>query len=298
MLRLPASASEVRRFLGSFYCAELDELRALFLTGRRDARAHLLLQSEGLSHEELKQARRILMNWDGLGLNSTAEAYWDFRLGAERTSIPSSVDLLPPEIGAATSRLADVWGLSVVHTVNASVDVAFVLGGLLPSSLARVAFLSELVQSGQLTPGVIVGLAGHRYLTRLEAQAADAHGICAQTEAGALRQALEVAFCGYPFHLDVAPDYGGRRASTSSAFAWWLSNRTDVMSAAVITTSIYRIQSHVAFQSQTNGDIPVLTASVKNTGFASEPRTQHYLQEIKASLDAVSGLARWANDHR
>lgn len=255
---------------------------------------HLAAQVTWLPRGEQTQAQKVLDHWRGLvpptDVN-TALPWWDFRLGAERDAIPPSPDLLPRAISEAISDLSQAWGLTSSHGLSGHFNVVLILGGLVPADFARPEFLNGLLASGRVQPERIVGLAGNRRLSAWESNHPGAEGCT--TEAAAL--AAGFARAGIrDFTIEVSPDVDGRRATTSSSVDWWLTQNPALRTSgriASVTSSIYRVRNHIDVLTLTAG-CHVETASVSARSGVWRP--QFYLQEMKAAVDRLTMLRRWA----
>lgn len=294
VIDLPMSKTDVPGFIDRLEGPQLQTLQEYFLDSREVLLNHLLGLQGAVTNTEHAQLLRIIDHWAHFDESAPVEQLWDFRLGAERAAIPTSLDLLPDDAREATSRVVRHWELEVDHPIHAEVDMAIVLGGQMPSSIARVQYLGELINTGLLSATTVVGLAGHRALSSEEAGRANAKGLACSTEAEGLLSALDEALPGTGFAVFVAPNLHRSRATTRSALAWLLHSHVAAESIAIVTTSVYRIQSHIDLLCGTEGDVELNTAAVGVQASGLHLRTQHYLQEIKSALDASHRLKTWA----
>ncbi len=208
-----------------------------------------------------------------------------------------------------------------------SFDVLLPIGGLVRANLARPKTASYLLSSGSITATRVVGMASKRRATLDEARIARDLGAPDRSEEDALRWGLELAFglqgdswlsddedpeellqtnlTGViPVVLAGAPPIGDRRANTQEGMQWLLQKlqrRKELPATAKIlqiTTSIYWIANHIAIRTVVPDSISLTTIGYLED-LAPPPRqrffSQHYLQEIKATLEALPALARWAD---
>lgn len=284
---------------------------------------------------ETEQANRIRTAWQhhrealpptsitDSGRLDLAKEAWDFRQGHERDAIPTSVELLPAPVAAVIYDLADAWGMTISDPPTGHFDVVLPIGGLLRANLARPATAARLLTHNIVTTRKVIGLTGHRQMTPSEMTLAQRLHLNVTTEAEALQTGLTKAFdldssawkdqhtdgglittnhAGTtPVHLSVAPlTASGKRPTTGEAIAWMQRQGILAGSASIlqITTPIYWIANHISVRTVISPEITLTTIGYDqdlSSGSAQSFRSQHYLQEIKAVVDALPRLATWAN---
>jgi hypothetical protein len=253
-------------------------------------------------------------------LRDIAQDRWDLRCGRERDRIPISVDLLPAPVAELVMGLAREWGMVGPLPASGAFGAAVVLGGYFSSTLNRSAAAAAL-QRESVTFPLVVGLASQRPLPAAERRQAAALGSGAGTEADAMALGLARAFGVDPdqwqgvagereqirgdglrlvvTEVPLHPD--GSRPNTGESFAWLLRrHRLDVADGVLsVTTPIYWIQNHSNLLTR----LPQRGTRLVTAGGNVEPvaelrpiyRSQHYLQEIKAAIDALPALLAWAS---
>lgn len=251
-----------------------------------------------------------------------AKSAWDFRQGRERDAIPTSVELLPAPVARLIYDLAEAWGMTASQNPTGHFDAVLPIGGLLRANLARPATAARLVSHGAITTNKVVGLSGEREMTPSEMTLAERLGLEVASEAEALQAGLTAAFSlgatawenhhidggriatnrtgPIPVHLSVAPlTPAGRRPTTGEALTWM--QQQDVLaesnSVLQITTPIYWIANHISVRTTIPSEITLTTIGYDQDLAPGSPqrfRSQHYLQEIKAAIDALPTLTTWA----
>ena len=294
---------------------------------------HVERSSAVLNEAEQKQAMAIVQSWrsgvdaDYLRTNSGLErlkakaAKWDFRLGRERDSIPTSPDLLPHDIAELVEGLASDWGMKSGRPISGHYQVVAAMGGLVRANIARPATAAALILDGTITADCVLGLAGERSTSRLERNLALDMGVPPDSEQDALRFGLERAFkldpnlwsprtdapslfenvAGtLPIIFGAAPRISGtgRRATTGEAFEWLLQlfEMPPNSSVLQITTNIYWIANQIALRTNAPRRMRVSTIGQRESlhgGPVQQFRAQHYLQELKAVLDYLPKLEQW-----
>lgn len=261
-------------------------------------------------------ARGVRLAW----LRGVARDRWDLRCGRERDRIPTSADLLPAPVAELVMGLAQEWGMVGPLPASGGFGGAVVLGGFFSSTLNRAAAAAALRRATVSFP-LVVGLASQRPLPAAERRQAAALGSGAGTEADAMAFGLARAFgvdpddwrgsgevreqirgdglrlvvTAVPLHAD------GSRPNTGESFAWLLRrHRLDVSHGVLsVTTPIYWIQNHSNLLTR----LPQQGTRLVTAGGNAAPigalqpvyRSQHYLQEIKAAIDALPALLAWAS---
>ncbi len=297
MILLPTEPDDVGNFLEELLSPELLRLETYFAANRATIAEYIKVVHRALPPHEREQVSRLLNHWAQLNEETPVRHFWDFRPGRERNSIPTSTDLMPREVRAAVAQIDEAWALDADHPISGTVETTVVLGGLIPTSLSRVRFLAKLLLNGGLQSKQIIGLAGHRRLSEEELHHIRRSSSSIATEGDALFSALEAVMDSRGFAVALAPDLDGSRATTGSALDWLLSTQIRrPASVAIVTSSLYRIQSHIDLLCHIPGDAYSQTASVGLVGTGQRLKSQHYLQEIKAALDAANRLTRWAED--
>ena len=285
-----------------------------------------------LPAHEAEHVDRVLKSWSQLEVppaqDPLADAVsgaraWDVRCGRERDSIPRSVDLYPPHIGALVFSLAEDWGMTRPPEVRGSFDAVVPIGGLVRANLTRPATAAALLADGTLTAPLVIGLTGDRTTSPQETQLARELRAPDTTEQDAMRAGLERSFGltsnaweareggpgdlhsntsgSVPVLLGVAPrdPVTGRRVNTGQAFAWLLALHVLPAAAAVVqvTTSIYWIANQIDLRTAAPSTMSVTTTGALDrvqAGPAQVFRSQHYLQELKSAVDALPRLQKWA----
>lgn len=280
---------------------------------------------------DLDQLDRVLGAWrqdlaapaepveDPLQALRSDASRWDFRHGRERDAIPSDDLLLPPPVRDLVLELADDWGLTATSVPPAVFYDAIVpIGGLVRANVGRPATVAAWMKGG-LQTDVVLGLAADRTCSPAERQLAELAGVPQDTEQDALRHGLELAFdlrpgawkqqaaglsandtAEVPVLLGVAPPLPNRRrANTGESFAW-VRDQTGLLGGGrvlQVTTSIYWIANQIDARITLPDDVEVHTAGYRQSVTPFPPQRfapQHYLQEIKAAVDALPRLLAWA----
>jgi hypothetical protein len=259
-----------------------------------------------------QRSRRARLAW----LQDFARDRWDMRCGQERDRIPTSMELLPPAVADRVDELARAWGMRGPLPVSGAFGAAVILGGFLPSNLNRAAAAAQLRHTGAVSYPLAIGLACLRPLSAAEQRLALAFEIAARTESDTMAYAMAAAFgvAGSPWRVGdpvreqvgddglrllvtevpLRPD--GSRPNTGESFAWLLSTGLLEVEASVlcVTTPLYWIQNHVNLLTQLPppGAVLVTTGAPCDAAGPLQPvyRSQHYLQEIKAAIDALPEL--------
>jgi hypothetical protein len=296
-LRVPASASAAEREQAKCIAgrwAALDRIDRFEPGGSRDDR----------------------LRW----LRHIARDRWDLRCGRERDRIPTSVDLLPPAVADVVMALARAWGMAAPMPAAGSFGAAVVLGGFLPSTLNRSAAAAALLGTGAASFRLVVGLASRRPLPGAEHRQAVALGAADGTEADTMAFGLATALGVDPddwhrgsglreqvrgdgLHLavtEVPMHADGSRPNTGESFEWLL--RTGLLApregVLCVTTPLYWIQNHINLLTRLpqQGTVLVTAGGIADRAGDLQPvyRSQHYLQEIKAAIDALPALLAWA----
>jgi hypothetical protein len=288
-----------------------------------------------LPPEQDEQRQRVVSSWAALSTDvpgippadqaqavALAAKAWDFRLGKERDFIPTSAELLPPEAAALVYGLAAEWGMNTPVTPNGHYDVVMPIGGLVRANLARPTAAAAWLKSGLVTTDLVVGLAADRAFLDKEEALAKQLGVPYKNEPDSLRYGLEKAFDLDPSawaddqpgvavnstgpvltRFATAPLIGDRRANTAEAAEWYRGHGLlpATGSLLVVATPIYWIASHIAFRTTVD---PALRVTTTGSGEEHAPsprqifRSQHYLQEIKASMDMLPRIEKWARDNQ
>lgn len=294
-----------------------------------------------LTGDEADHADRVLAGWrqappappldrDGdleqlvAWMRGLAEHRWDFRHGRERDYIPTSGELLSPDLADGVYALADVWGMRAPTQPEGRFDHILVLGGLIRANVNRPCTAAELLAAGQVSAPSVIGLAGERAFSPIESALADGLGCPERSEQGSLRWGLARAFgtsdstwtttdspaldeltdvpSGVRVRCGAAPAHDGTRVHTGSAFSWLVSRGASLVQPGSrllsVTTAIYWIDGHIRLLTQMPEDSHLVTtgtpASNTDPLLQQTYRSQHYLQEVKAALDALPRLMDWA----
>lgn len=262
------------------------------------------------------RSRRARLTW----LQDFARNRWDLRCGQERDRIPTSVELLPPAVADRVDELAQAWGMRGSLPASGAFGAAVILGGFLPSNLHRAAAAAHLRGDGAVSYPVVIGLACLRPLAAAELRLAGALGIAGSTESDTMAYGMAAAFgaAGSQWRarngireqvgdgglrllvteVPLRPD--GSRPNTGESFAWLLSTGLLEVAAGVlcVTTPLYWIQNHVNLLTRLppTGAVLVTAGAPPEAAGPPQPvyRSQHYLQEIKAAIDALPDLLNWA----
>ena len=283
--------------------------------------------------DEVAQAGRTLASWTLLGdaapgvsggttaermrgLSAFAKTRWDFRVGKERDYIPTSQELLSKDMADAVYALAHDIGMFRPEPAEGDFDHVIVLGGLIRADYNRPRAAAEMIASGSVNTGSVVGLGAPRAMSPGEIELARSIGCEADTEQAALENGLEAAF-GFPadaleptgvpnlreVHLvdglivrsagaPMNPD--GSRANTGGAFGWFVEESGLVQSGQSIlsiTTPIYWIAGQVGLMVKMPEGATLTTVGADPA--KALPRlgqtylSQHYLQEIKTAVDVL-----------
>lgn len=323
----------IERILSDQGLQHLVEATSCRSGGLRRMHEHLAALGPGLPSPERVQAQRILNQWAATlragdpappgappaeritWLRSVARGRWDVRCGRERDRIPVSCDVLPPDLADLVRDLADRWGMAGPMAAHGAFDAAVILGGQLISNRNRSAFAAQLLRTGSVRYPLAVGLACRRRLSRSEQSAAPS---LLATEADAMEYGMEQAFgvsaddwCtmepglrgqrrsdGLQLLATHIPLEGTRRPDTGGSFDWLIA--TGALRHAdrllCVTTPIFWIQNHSNLLIRLPGPHPQLITAGGTADVAGAPvfRSQHYLQEIKAAVDVLTGLLAWA----
>jgi 8-oxo-dGTP pyrophosphatase MutT (NUDIX family) len=247
-------------------------------------------------------------------------ARWDFRLGRERDSIPTDPDLLPPDVAALVLEVADDWGLTErPDPPSDHYDAVVPIGGLVRANVGRPATVAAWLRAG-LSTAAVLGIGGVRATSAAERETAERLGLPGDSEQSALRRGLELAFdldphgwttrrpgldltmspTGLPILLGVAPlNADGSRVNTGQAMTWAL-DQVDLLSdgrVLQVTTSIYWIANQIDTRIALPRQVTLHTRGYDTglvPGATPTFQPQHYLQEIKAAVDALPRLQAWA----
>ena len=283
--------------------------------------------------DEVAQAGRILACWTLLGdtapgvsggttaermraLSAFAKTRWDFRVGKERDYIPTSQELLNTDMADAVYSLAHDLGMFRPEPATGEFDHVIVLGGLIRADFNRPRAAAEMITSGSVTTGSVVGLGAPRLMSPGELELARSIGCEADTEQAALENGLEAAF-GFPadsweptgvpnlreVHLGDGPvvrsagapmNPDGSRANTGGAFGWFVEESGLVQSGQSIlsiTTPIYWIAGQVGLMVKMPEGATLTTVGADPAkalpGLGQTYLSQHYLQEIKTAVDVL-----------
>ena len=253
-------------------------------------------------------------------LRDVARDRWDLRCGRERDRIPTSVDLLPAPVAELVMGLARAWGMAGPLPASGAFGGAVVLGGFFSSTLHRSAAAAALHGEAVSFP-LVVGLASLRPLPVAERRQAATMGSAAATEADAMAFGLARAFGVDPDDwrggsgvreqtrgdglrlavTEVPQRVDGSRPDTGESFDWLLQRRLLDVSDGVlgVTTPLYWIQNHSNLLTRLpqRGTRLVTAGGNADADEQLRPtyRSQHYLQEIKAAIDALPALLAWAS---
>ena len=308
------------------------------MAGRRRDLANVILADDEADRlvavGEVAQAGRILASWTVSGdvtadvlsgttaqriraLSAFAKARWDFRVGKERDYIPTSQELLSKEMADAVYTLAHDLGMFRPEPAEGDFDHVIVLGGLIRADYNRPRAAAEMISSGSMTVGSVVGLGAPRAMSPGEITLARSIGCESDTEQAALENGLETAF-GFPsdaweptgvpnlreVHLPdglivrsagapMNPD--GTRANTGGAFGWFVDESGLVQagqSILSITTPIYWIAGQVGLMAKMPEGATLTTVGADPAKALPELGqtylSQHYLQEIKTAVDVLA----------
>jgi hypothetical protein len=298
-----------------------------------DVVAHVRQRTDSLERDDSEHVSRILEQWAALedvdveqpleAARAAARA-WDFRIGRERDAIPRDDDLLPAEVRDLTLELARDWGMASAAIPRGRYDAVIPIGGLVRANIGRPLSVARWASDG-LDPVQVIGLASARTTSPREREQAQAHGVPAETEQASLRFGLEQAFdldpeswvervpgvlytsdasdCPFPVSLVVAPEEAGRRANTAEGLRRVLrSPGLEVGNTVLqVTTSIYWIANQISARTTLDPSVRVETAGYDMQIPGWDPlgfTAQHYLQEVKAALDALPVLLQWADTTR
>ena len=260
-------------------------------------------------------------------LDSFAAARWDFRQGGERDSI-TRVDLSSTQIDTVCERAKDL-GLAGRETPSGGrYDTVMMTGGMVRAGIVKPRFVAELLEGG-LECNHILFLGGFRPFSEEEASLAQALGVLADDEFGAMLFGLEQAFgplgepeifdgagytpqsswrqlSWYPEKLPrvsvlAAPssDPFHRRANSADTYRFWAGERRTSAERSVlqVTAPIY-----VPYQSAVAVSILGLdhglavetvgtSATAGDLGEFSQPfLAKHHLQELRAAIGAMLAL--------
>ncbi len=244
---------------------------------------------------------------------------WDFRLGLERDAIPNRTDLLPTSLQDIVQRIARNWGMFDSTPIEKEYDLIIPIGGLVQANIGRPASVARWMREGMEADSVLA-LASDRKSSPREAELAKQLGIPSATEQDSLRFGLEIAFSldpnnwetdervlarqyfgDTPIELAIAPPgKSGRRATTEEGLRWALEQMepTHRTSAMLVTTSIYWIANQISARIALPTGVEVTTCGYDMKlapGPVKNFKAQHYLQEIKATVDALPKLRDWAS---
>lgn len=295
--------------------------------------AHVQQRVDALEGHDHEHVDRILGRWATLddchvgdrleGARSDARA-WDFRVGRERDAIPRDDGLLPAEVRELALQLAGDWGMASATTPRGRYDAVIPIGGLVRANIGRPLSVARWAREG-LEPVQVIGLASARTTSPREREQAHAHGVPAETEQASLRFGLEQAFAldperwverlpqllytseendhPFPVSLVVAPEEAGRRANTAEGLRSMLQLPGLAVGESVlqVTTSIYWIANQISARTTLDPSVRVETAGYDMQIPGWDPllfTAQHYLQEVKAALDALPILLHWADASR
>lgn len=260
-------------------------------------------------------------------LDDFAAAHWDFRRGRERDSI-SHRGLTSTQTNIVFERALDL-GLTGRETpTRRRYDTVIMTGGMVRAGIVKPRFVAELLEGG-LECDHILFLGGFRPFSQEEATLAQALGVHADDEFGAMLCGLEQTFgpLGEPEVVDgegdapqsswrqlswnrqglprvsvlVAPssDPVHRRANSADTYRFWVEKRRTVAERSVlqVTTPIYvPYQSAVAvsilgFDHGLAVETVGTSATAGDLGEFSQPfSAKHHLQELRAAIGAMLAL--------
>lgn len=252
-----------------------------------------------------------------------ARQRFDFRWGRERSYIPTSRELLRPELAGLVYELADRLGMREPHQAHGEYDLVVVLGGLIRANVNRSALAASLLSGGSVRAPQVTGLAGVRELGPGELDLARGLGCPFSTEQDSLAWGLQQAFgtkgsawsaaspgiislsetTGPLVTCGTAPTPGTKgRADTQSAFQWLLDAVPGITTSAsrvlCVTSAIYWIDGHIRLLTQLPTGCELVTTGTaggnENPLLAQTYLSQQYLQEIKSAINALPGLLSWA----
>lgn len=304
---------------------------------RRDISEVILSEDETRSLatvDEVAHAGRILASWTLLGdaaprfasgviaermaaLSAFAKTRWDFRVGKERDYIPTSQELLGKDMAEAVYALAHDLGMFRPEPARGEFDHVIVLGGLIRADYNRPRAAAEMISSGSVNTGSVVGLGAPRAMSPGEIELARSIGCNADTEQAALENGLEGAFAFAPEDWQstdlltmrevrlsdglvvrsagapMNPD--GTRANTGGAFGWFVEESGLVeagQSILSISTPIYWIAGQVGLMTKMPEGATLTTVGADPAkalpGLCQTYLSQHYLQEIKTAVDVLA----------
>ena len=262
-------------------------------------------------------------------LDSFAAVHWDFRHGGERDSI-SHRGLTSTQADIVFGRAWDLGLTSRETPTRRRYDTVIMTGGMLRAGIVKPRFVAELLEGG-LECDHILFLGGFRPFSQAEATLAQALGVRADNEFGAMLFGLEQAFgpLGEPEVVDgqgdtpqsswrqlswsrqtlprvsvlAAPssDPEHRRANSADTYRFWAEERRTVAEQSVlqVTTPIYvPYQSAVAvgilgFDHGLAVETVGTSATAGDLGDFSQPfSAKHQLQELRAAIGAMLALRR------
>lgn|GEM_PF-6196312 len=277
---------------------------------------------------DIRQVLRLINNWSGPCQEITSNSngilaefqtrgYWDFRLGAERDSIPRHASLLPKDLETLVLSLASDWNMQRSEEPKGHFDVVIPIGGLVRANIGRPKSVAKWLRDG-LSSSHVVSLASDRASTLREQELALKINVPERTEQDALKYGTERAFNIHPgswrtvddnmleagtqdLRVTFAiapPNSDGKRASTEEALLW-LIERLQLPSPCrvlIVSTSIYWVANQISARVALPSDIEVETVGYEEEMAPGPPQQffpQHYLQELKAAVDAFGRLEVW-----
>ena len=274
-------------------------------------------------HSLPRQVGEDRLTW----LDSFAAMHWDFRQGGERDSI-SHRGLTSTQTDIVFGRASDLGLLGRETPTRRRYDTVIMTGGMVRAGLVKPRFVAELLKGG-LECDHILFLGGFRPFSQVEAALAQALGVRADNEFGAMLFGLEQTFgpLGEPEVVDgqgdtpswrqlswsrqtlprvsvlVAPssDPLHRRANSADTYRFWAEERRTVAEQSVlqVTTPIYvPYQAAVAvsilgFDHGLAVETVGTSAAAGDLGDFSQPfSAKHHLQELRAAIGAMLALRR------
>ena len=242
--------------------------------------------------------------------------HWDFRAGRER-NLADRAELTPTQESLVLD-LAPELGLTGQETPSRTrYDAVLMTGGMVRAGVVKPRHVAALLANG-LEAGAVVFLGGFRPFAGDEASLAEALGIRADDEVGAMLAGMEFAFgplgeptvargegwCEYRWgRLSVvaAPTSDpSRRANSADTYRFWARELSaGARSALVVTTPIY-----VPYQGAAAVEVLGLecglavetvatSASANDLGEYTQPfLAAHHLQELRSAIRAMLSLRR------
>ncbi len=306
--------------------------KALLISQASEAYPELSGGAVALSSDDtpqLGQVRTLISRWNRArparfprepSLESLVRAAepWDFRLGLERDAIPGRTALLPDSLRELIDGIAADWRMRDTVAPAGAYDAVVPIGGLIRANIGRPASVARWLQHG-LSTGAVLGLASERVSSRGEADLARSMGLPDRSEQDALRYGLEQAFhldphawmlsgdnlwkqdeCVPPMALAVVrPSSDGRRATTEQGVRWALltTGFLERSTVLLVSSTIYWISNQISARIVLPDSTSIATTGYEMADAPGPPivfASQHYLQEIKAAVDALPKLWRWA----